>query len=127
MRETFGDGSLWETVVGYSRAIRAGDRIFVAGTTSTDPSGRVIAPGDAYAQTVQILRRIQSVLERAGAGMQHVVRTRMFVTDITRWEEVGRAHGEFFQAIRPAATMVEVTRLIHPDLIVEIEVEALLE
>lgn len=123
-RENFSSGGKWEPLVGYSRAVRAGDWVHVAGTTAADPSGRVIGEGDPYQQTLAALRTVAEVLERAGATMAEVVRTRMFVTDITRWEEYGRAHGEVFSAIRPAATMVEVARLIDSAMLVEIEVEA---
>lgn len=107
--------------MGYSRVVRAGRMVYVAGTTGTDAEGRVTAPGDAYTQTVHTLRKVEAALARVGAGLEHVVRTRIYVTDISRWEEVGRAHGEFFRDIRPAATMVEVRRLIDPDMMVEAE------
>ncbi|WP_139491729.1 RidA family protein [Brevibacillus dissolubilis] len=119
-------GSPWEPVVGYSRAIRVGNRVEVAGTTAMK-DGEVVGVGDAYAQTVQILTTIKEALERAGARLEDVVRTRMYVTDISKWEEIGRAHGEFFREIRPVATMVEVKALIDPELLVEIEAEAVVD
>ncbi len=127
MRQKFSTNTPWEPVVGYSRAVRTGNQIFVTGTTATDEEGNVVGAGDAYAQALQTLRNIESVLKRAGAEMRHVVRTRMFVTDISRWQEIGRAHAEFFRDIRPAATMVEVRRLIDPDMLVEIEVDAVID
>lgn len=123
-RRTYSTGTPWEKVVAYSRALRVGSQVFVSGTTASNNDGNTVAVGNAYEQTVFILRKIEAALAEVGAKMSDVVRTRMFVTDISRWEEIGRAHGEFFTGINPAATMVEVRKLVNSDHLVEIEVDA---
>ncbi len=123
-RQLISSGAPWEATVGYSRAVKVGNHIYVAGTTAADEQGNTVSPGDAYAQTKYIFEKIGRALDAAGASFENVVRTRMFVTDISQWEAVGRAHGEIFGNIRPAATMVEVSRLIGHGMLVEVEVDA---
>lgn len=125
-RQSYSSGTKWESIVGYSRAIRIGNLIFVTGTTATNEAGEIVGVGDAYKQTIQAIRNIERALDGLGAPLASVVRTRMFVTDISQWEEYGRAHGEVFSEIRPCATMVEVSGLVDPNMLIEIEVDAVI-
>ncbi len=125
-RQIISSGAPWESIVGYSRAIRVGRQVFVSGTAAVDEQGHTVAPGDAYLQAKYILEKIGKALQQAGASLEQVTRTRIFVTDISQWEAIGKAHGEVFAHIRPATSMVEVSRLISPDMLVEIEADALI-
>jgi enamine deaminase RidA (YjgF/YER057c/UK114 family) len=125
-RQLFATKTEWEPFVGYSRAVRVGDHVFVSGTTATDENGALVATGDAYGQAIQVLENLKRALEKAGASMGGVVRTRMFVTDISKWRDFGRAHGEYFRDIRPVTSMIEVKALIDPALMIEIEADALI-
>jgi enamine deaminase RidA (YjgF/YER057c/UK114 family) len=124
-RKNVSSGTQWEVILGYSRVVRLGDSVYVSGTTATDKEGNIVGVANPYAQTIQVIKNIQTALQAVGANLKDVVRTRMYVTDINNWKKVGQAHAEFFKQIRPASTLVEVSRLINPEILVEMEVDAI--
>lgn len=125
-RKNVSSGTQWELALGYSRVVRLGDSVYVSGTTATDKEGNIVGVANPYAQTIQVIKNVQTALQAVGASLKDVVRTRMYVTDINNWKNVGQAHAEFFKEIRPASTLVEVSRLINPEILVEMEVDAMI-